>query len=271
MMKMNKLLTGILLTSSLFTLGISSVSAHETRHNECEVSLNYDVLVEPNKLVFSNNDEEQYRVEFGKLFIEGEEVALNTKQSQLLESYSEQVSAQVPEVIEVVNQAVSMATQAVSMALTPLLGDESGAKIDELMVGISERVESVAYQQGDRFYLGATESSLEDTFNKEFEQEIENIVQNSLGSMMMALGSQMMSGEGGSFDEKMESFGRKMESIGDDIEEQMSLQAEAIEERAEGLCENFKQLLVTEQELKAAIPELNELSLAQSNLSAKRG
>lgn len=270
-MKMNKLLTGLALTSTLLTFGMTSASAHESRHSECEVSLNYDIVVEPQKLVFTSEDKELYRVEFGKLFIEGDEVELNGEQSKLLTQYSDQVSAQVPEVIEIVNQAVEMASQAVSMALTPLLGDESGAKLDELMVGVSKRVESVAYQQGDRFYLGATENSLEDTFNKEFEQEIEALVQNSLGSMMMALGSQMMSSEGGSFEEKMESFGRKMESIGDDIEQQMSLQAESLEERAESLCDNFQQLLVTEQQLKAAIPELSSLSLAQSNLSAKKG
>ncbi len=268
MMKMNKLLTGLVFTSSMLTFAAAPSFAHDSGHKECEVSLNYDVLVEPQKLVFSHNKQEAYRVELGKLFVEGKQVPLNAQQSQLVADFSQQVSTQVPEVIDIVNQAVSIASQAVSMALTPLLGDEAGAKIDELMVGISERIEAVAYQRGDQFYLGATESSLEDTFNQEFEQEVENIVQNSIGSMMMALGSQMMSSEGGSFEEKMQNFSLKMEKIGDDIEAQVSLQAQALEERADDLCDGFKQILATEKKLKAAIPEMNEFSLAQSKISS---
>jgi archaellum component FlaF (FlaF/FlaG flagellin family) len=263
---MKKLLTSVGVSAVLLSASsLQIVNAHEDSdkhfNNECEVSLNYDVTVEPKKVTVSDLGKEQYRIEMNKLFVNGEQVSLNKQQQALVNQYADEVSAQVPEVIELVNDAVAMASTAVSMALTPLLGDASGAKIDEMMDGLQERIEGVAYQNGDKFYLGATESSLENAFGEEFEKEMKQLVQNSIGTMMMTLGSQMMSGEGDSFEQKMESFSTKMESIGGDIELQMEEQAQDLEVRGKKLCENFKSLVVLEKELQTQVPELAKYSL----------
>ncbi|PKG57057.1 YggN family protein [Shewanella sp. GutDb-MelDb] len=263
---MKRLLTSVGVSAVLLSASsVQIVNANEDsdKHfkNECEVSLNYDVTVEPKKLTVSEVGKEQYRIEMNKLFVNGEQVPLNKQQQALVNQYADEVSAQIPEVIELVNDAVAMASTAVSMALTPLLGDATGAKIDEMMDGLQQRIENVAYQHGDTFYLGATESSLENAFGEEFEQEMEQLAQNSIGTMVMTLGSEMMSGEGGSFEQKMESFSTKMESIGDDIELQMEGQAQDLEIRGEKLCKRFKSLVVLEKELHTQIPELAKYSL----------
>ncbi|MCG9696015.1 YggN family protein [Shewanella sp. Isolate11] len=229
--------------------------------NQCQVSLNYDVAVEPRKLVISEAQKEVYRIEQGKLYVEGNEVELDSEQQQLVNQYAADVSKQLPEVIDLVHDAVDIASTAVSMALTPLLGDAAGAKIDAMMASLSERIDTVAYQHGDRFYLGATESSLEETFGKEFEQEMEQLVQSSIGSMMMSLGSEMMSGDGDSFEEKMQSFSAKMEKVGEDIETQIEQQADELDERANLLCDNFQQLAALEQQLHQQVPQLNKYPL----------
>jgi hypothetical protein len=150
----------------------------------------------------------------------------------------------------------------VSLALTPIFGDATGAKLDELLAGIQTRIDEAAYQQGDKFYLGATESSIEEAFNEDFEQEMEAMIKNSMGSFMMALGAEMMSSEGGSFEEKMEAFSTKMESVGEDIELQIADQSEAIEAKAEKICADFEELMVLESEVRQSIPELASYQLA---------
>ncbi|MCL1147906.1 YggN family protein [Shewanella sp. 10N.261.52.F9] len=263
---MKKLLTSVGITAVLLSASsLQTVAAHSEHdvNNECEVMLNYDITVEPKKLVVSETGDEKYRIEMDKLFVNGKQVALSSQQQALVEQYSHEVSSQVPEVITLVNDAVSIASTAVSLALTPLLGDSAGAQIDEMMAGLEERIEEVAYQQGDTFYLGATESSLEDAFGEEFEQEMEQLVQNSLGSMMMSLGAQMMSGDGDSFEQKMQSFSVKMDSIGEEIELQIEQQADDIEARSEKLCQNFKSLVVLEKQLRTAIPELASYPLVE--------
>ncbi|MGS0673536.1 YggN family protein [Shewanella sp. 0m-4] len=265
---MKKLLTSVGISAVLLSAtSLQTVAAHsdQSMNKECEVALNYDVTVEPKKLIVSEVGDEKYRIEMDELFVNGKQVSLNKQQQALVSQYSQEVSSQVPEVIELVNDAVGMASSAVSLALTPLLGDSAGAKIDEMMSGLEQRIESVAYQHGDTFYLGSTESSLEDAFGEEFEQEMEELVQNSLGSMMMTLGAQMMSGDGDSFEQKMDSFSQKMETIGDDIEMQMEQQAADLEARGEKLCERFKTLVVLEQQLRDEIPELASYPLVESS------
>ncbi|GIU41976.1 hypothetical protein TUM3794_24260 [Shewanella colwelliana] len=232
--------------------------------HQCEVSLNYDVAVEPKKLTISESKKEVYRIELGELYIDGKQVSLNNQQQVIVNQYASEVSAQLPEVIDLVHDAVDIASTAVSMALTPLLGDTSGAKIDEMMASLSDRIDNVAYQHGDKFYLGATESSLEDTFGQEFEQEMEQLVQSSIGSMMMTLGSQMMSGDGDSFEQKMESFAAKMDNVGKDIEVQLEQQSADLEARADKLCDNFQQLVALETKLRAQVPELDKYPLIKA-------
>lgn len=265
---MNKITASLGLTA-LVLATTSSAWASDKDHslsfghdnNQCEVSLNYDIAVEPRKLIVSEDKKEVYRIELGKLYVDGSSVDLDAKQQKLVNQYADEVSQQLPEVIDLVHDAVDIASTAVSMALTPLLGDATGAKIDEMMDRLGNRIDTVAYQNGDKFYLGSTESSLEDTFGKEFEQEMEQLVQSSIGSLMMTLGSEMMNGEGDSFEQKMEAFSAKMDNVSKDIEVQIEQQAADLEERADKLCDNFQQLVVLESQLRQEIPQLDKYPL----------
>ncbi|MEZ9140993.1 MULTISPECIES: YggN family protein [unclassified Shewanella] len=260
----NGLIKGLALSGLIFTAGaITPAMAKLSLDDEqCNVTLNYDVTVEPKKLLISEKGEELYRVEMGELYVEGSKIDLDNKQRNLLTNYSEELSQQVPEIIDLVNEVVILATDAVSLALTPIFGDATGAKLDELLAGIQTRIDEAAYQQGDKFYLGATESSIEEAFNEDFEQEMEAMIKNSMGSFMMALGAEMMSSEGGSFEEKMEAFSTKMERVGEDIELQIADQSEAIEAKAEKICADFEELMVLESEVRQSIPELASYQLA---------
>lgn len=270
---MKKLATSIGISAVLLASGtITSVSAHEehssakysSERSQCEVALNYDISVEPKVLAVSEAGNEVYRIEMGQLYVQGEQVSLNAQQQQLVSKYQTEVSNQVPEVISLVHDAIDIASTAASMAFTPLLGDAAGAKLDEMMDGLEQRVEKVAYQNGDKFYLGSTQSSLEDTFDKEFEKEIEQLVKNSLGSMMINLGSEMLAGDGDSFEQKMEAFGQKMENVGQDIEMQIESQAQELEVRADRMCDDFQQLIALEQKLRVEVPELEKYPLIDS-------
>jgi hypothetical protein len=264
-MTKQKLICGLALTSMLFTAGALTPAMAQMSINDekCDVTLNYDVTVEPQKLQISDNGTEKYRVELDQLYVDGRKVALNDQQRTLLTQYSDELSRQVPDVIYLVTDVVSMASQAVNMALTPIFGDATGIQIDKLMTGIQQRIDTMAYQQGDKFYLGSTESSIEHAFNEEFEREIEQMVTNSMGTLMMTLGGQILSSEGGSFEEKMNAFSQKMDNVGKDIELQLESQSQVLEQRATKICDDFEGLLVLESRVRKAIPELAPYTLAK--------
>jgi hypothetical protein len=265
-MNINTLVIGLAISGMIFSassLQLAQAKSEPKVDERCEVSLNYDVKVEPKKLVMSDKGTEKYRIEADKLFVEGKPVTLTDKQKKLVTQYADEVSTQVPEVIELVNEAVSLASQAVGMALTPLMGDAAGAKFDEMMAGVQKRVDTVAYRQGDSFYLGATEDSIQNTFDDEFEQEMEQIVQNSIGTIMMTIGGQIMSGDGDSFEAKMDAFSKKMDNLGQDIEQQIEAQSKGLEVKADRLCDRFEDLLVLENQLRQEVPELAPYALTQ--------
>jgi len=268
---MQKQLVSVAISAVLFSASsLSPVNAQSIAdlHNHCELSLNYDVSVEPEKLIVSEAGKEQYRIETKTLFVNGEQVSLNKQQQQLVELYTTEVSSQIPEVIALVNDAVVMASTAVSMSLTPMLGDATGAKVDNMMESLQDRIQSMAHQHGDTFYLGSTKS-LDYVFDDEFEQEVEQLVQSSMGTMMLAFGSELLSADGDSFQAKIDAFSAKMETIGDDIELQMNEQAQELEARGEVVCENFRSLALLEKKLRVQVPQLEGYPLVSAETNTR--
>ncbi|MBB1269257.1 YggN family protein [Shewanella sp. SR44-3] len=267
-LKSRPLIASALCTALLSMTMATPAQAKMSLNNEqCNLSLNFDVTVEPKKLLVSDKGVEQYRVEFDKLYVQGQSVTLTPKQSQALQSYSDSLSTQVPEAIALVSEVMVIVNQSVTTALSPILGEQTSVHLDKMMQGIQTKVDTLAYRQGDKFYLGATDSSIEDTFNEEFEQEIEQMVMSSLGSLMMTIGSQIMSSEGGTFEEKMNAFSTKMDNVGKDIELQVESQTKTLEARADKLCSNFEGLMVQEKKLHQQIPQLSPYVIASNNVT----
>ncbi len=204
------------------------------------------------------------------MYVEGKEVALTAEQRALVDSYADSVARQVPEFVSLVTEAVGLASQAVNTALTPLLGEDTGNRVGELMDNVNERLGEVMHKNGDSYYIGVTDGSIDEVFDKEFEQEIENLVQESVGTLMVRLGTEILSSEGDSFEAKMEAFGQKMEAMGEQIEREMEAQASTLEARANKMCDEFETLVALESELRAKVPELSKLELADAKQEALR-
>lgn len=270
-MNNQNLMSRLIVTTALLSASfVAPVMAKMSLNNEqCDVALNYDVTVEPKKLMISDKGVEQYRVDMGELYVQGEAVRLNAKQANILGQYTDSLSTQVPEAIALVSEVMTIVNHSVTLALSPILGAEAGVHLDKMMQGIQKRVDTIAYREGDKFYLGATESSIEERFNKEFEQEMEQMLTSSMGSLMMSVGAQIMSSKGGTFEEKMTAFSDKMENVGNDIELQMESQSKPLEARANKLCSNLEGLMVLEKELHLQIPQLSPYVIASNNSSKK--
>lgn len=270
-MNNQKLISGLIVTSALFgALFVGPAMAKMSLNNEqCDVALNYDIRVEPKKMSVSEKGVEQYRVEMGDLYVQGKAVSLNAKQAKILGQYTDSLGVQVPEAVALVSEVMIIVNHSVTMALSPILGEQGSAPLDKMMQGIQKRVDTMAYREGDTFYLGATESSIEDHFNQEFEQEMEQMITSSMGSLMMTIGAQILSSEGGSFEEKMTAFSQKMENVGNDIEHEMESQSKTLEVRANKLCDNLEGLMVLEKELHLQIPQLAPYVIASNNSSKK--
>ena len=99
---------------------------------------------------------------------------------------------------------------------------------------------------------------------------MEQIVQNSIGAIMMNLGGQIMSGGGENFEAKMDAFSKKMDNLGQDIEQQVESQSKGLEAKADRLCDRFENLLVLENQLRQEVPELAPYVLTQNSTKELR-
>ncbi|WP_133406184.1 YggN family protein [Parashewanella tropica] len=251
-----KTTTALIIASSFVT---SSALAHDEHRKECNISLNYDISASANALTITDNGNERYRIVGDRLFVNDKQIALDDSQKHLLSEYRQELGEQVPQVIELVNGAVELASDAMGSALTPLLGEDASGKLEDVMEKVQERVGKVAYQDGDTYHLGATESTIEQAFDHNFEEEVESAVKSSIGSILMNVGAQLMSSDGGSFSEKLTAFEQKMENMAQEIETRVEARAAEFEQKADMMCDNFKALATLEQEVRVAIPELKAL------------
>ncbi|MEC8375189.1 MAG: DUF2884 family protein, partial [Pseudomonadota bacterium] len=91
---------------------------------------------------------------------------------------------------------------------------------------------------------------------QEFEAELESLVSESMGRILIALGTQML-WEGGDMSE----FEQRMETWGEDLEFRLESQAAALEEKADALCEVLQKADYAEGQMQATISGLDDLNL----------
>lgn len=264
------LTTSLLLSTALLsTSTIAHENSHETGNysfnsDECSIDVNYGVVVEADNIRFINNDETYVQINNSQqLFVEGKLVDLTERQQALVAEYSEQINKQVPEVVTLAEDAVEIAFQAVSHVVIGLSGDneKSKARVDSIFTKINSEVEKRFNEKDGSYFIAEQDFDEFDKFmEEELEDEIEELITDSVGDILIAVGSAMNSEEG-SFEENMEAFGERMENMGSDIEKAVEGRAEELGKQAEKLCNNLKSLDLLETELTNSIDELDGFNL----------
>ncbi|MFD2166225.1 DUF2884 family protein [Thalassotalea euphylliae] len=259
---MKKILAGasILLTSSVF--------AHDFNTDSCDVDLNGRVKMTTEALEFGDDHNNSYKI-VGRdtLFVNGEEVALNGAQEDLVGEYASNVRALVPEVKTIAIEGIGLAKEGIDLAFTELLG--SGNQISEdlniELDKLSEHVNtSFSIENGIEFsedgFVGDTYFG--EDFENRLEESIENAVQKSMGTLMIAMGREMLFSGG-----DMEAFEARMETFGEEIEQQMEARAESIEESAHQLCMKLADVDEMENQLRDNIPEMPNVDIIRVKVS----
>jgi len=239
------------------------VSAHD---NECNVSVNHDVTVNKDYMRVFEGDKTLFKINTdGSLWVDGKAIDLDDKHQAISRKYVNEVQDLVPEVYEVVSDALSVSGKAIGASLNEAFGEgnELGASIQSALQRASEKLDETIAQDGESYTLSEDNfNGIDDAFGEEFEQEIEQAVENSLGAILMTMGKAMMSGEG-DFESRMEAFGQRMEAFGERMETDMEGMAEGLEAKGEKLCMRMHKADSLEQQLQAAVPALAAYDLIQ--------
>lgn len=229
-------------------------------NEQCNVEFKNDVRIKPDELeIFTANKQTMQFNTNGNLTINGESVALNHSQQKALTQYSDSLRTQLPEVANIALEGVKIAGVALQEVANAFNIDGLD-NISSLMDDIKLEIQNTFYQQ-DTFVMGQQSfnqfgENFEQQFEQQIETDVESAVMQSMGSILVALGSELL-GSGGD----MQAFEQRMENMGTQIEEKVEQHADALEKRANALCENFANIAKQEEQLVVQVPELKGYQL----------
>ena len=217
----------------------------------CDIDLKHDIRVSAERVSVSEGDVSLFDIEQGGVLIVRElPVALNADQRDLVENYGGELSALIPQVIELVSGALALAGSSVSTAFgeDSTAGDKLAAALDEARLSF----EAKAKPEPGIYVLADSD----DEFGDELEEEMDTLVGEAMAEVMAQIGRVLTSKEG-NFVERMEAFGAGMETVGREIEQS----AEVVADWGKEVCANVERVRDLEQEVQRQVPAFNGLGV----------
>ncbi|MGX5915031.1 DUF2884 family protein [Aliidiomarina sp. Khilg15.8] len=252
-----------MISSMLFSVALGfSANQVMVQDEACNFSIQHDLHVAEHEVVLRDNNEELWRVNRdGQLFVNGTQADTSRHQTQLLQQYQQGIYSQTQDLVVVVAEALDIANYAVSSVFNELLGGKADSKISKLQQAISAELDNIVQQQDEYLVIRGSElDALGDNLDSVIDEEMEALIAESMGSVLMQVGKAMMFGSG-SMDERIASFEERMESMGERVEAEVEARAEKLEARAEGMCQQVQTLASIELELSEDFTAFKEYPL----------
>jgi len=250
---------------------LTYLSSFGSEAQQCSVNFNYGVIIDPNHIRIVDKGQTVIQINGeNQLFVEGREVELNQKQQQLINQFSLGIRNQVPEIVSITIEGVDIGLKAVNKAIGSLTGENSASqqkvqiKFDEL----KSRIRTRFNQSANNYYIAPQDfADFDDIFTGEFEQEIEEIISDSIGTILLAVGEAMINGNNnnGHSEQRLSTFDDRMKAMGKDLELEISASANALEKKTEKFCLKLTQLDDIEDEIQHSIKPLSQFNLIETN------
>jgi len=237
---------------------LSTSAMANNNHNDqsCNINLTQDVRVTPAFVQVLDGEKSLYKItDDSKLYAQGKLIHLNSEQQAIVDEYRQLMQELAPKVAHIVSQGLDIAKDAVGTVFTELFGDdvELKSKVEAIVNKFEQRIAPMMNDEQGEYFL-SKELANQDTeqLTKEIEQDVEELITQSSGHLMVLIGKMLLKGEDGMRDleQKMEAFGESMELRGNDLEKD-----------AEMLCDQMKQLDALETKMQNKIPEISDVDL----------
>jgi len=232
---------------------------------QCDINFNHGVVIDPAHLRILNQGQTYVQINGQhQLFVYGREIALNKAQKSQLSQYTRGIRSQVPAIVSIAIEGVELGLKAVNKVISSLTGENSAThqqfqeKFDEMKSRLRTR-----FNHSDESYYIAPQDfdDFDEIFAGEFKKEIETIVTNSVGNILVAVGEAITHKEKQSTEQRIETFDQRIESMGNDIKIDISNQANTLENKAAIICASLLKLDQIENKLQLEIPALAEFNL----------
>lgn len=257
----------------LFT-GLLSLSVQAEK---CDVSFKYGAVIDPLHVRILKDEVTYIQITQNKqLFISGREIILSNKQIALLNEYSKSLRTQIPEIVSIAIEGVNVGLDAVNKSIGGFTGKDSKShqlfqkRFNEMQWNLRSR-----FNHSEKSYFIAPQNfnDFDEIFSGEFEKEIEHIMSQSLGSILMAVGNAMVERTSQDSDNKKNKSAIKLDSNMSILEKELISELRektyALDQKAKVFCENLKELNKLENAINSNIPDLSQLDLIENKAPIK--
>ncbi|GAA5136693.1 DUF2884 family protein [Thalassotalea piscium] len=243
----------------------STVSAEK-----CNIDFNYGVVIDEQRIrilekqqtIFQINNQEQ-------VFIGGREIPLTQPQVLLIREYALSIREQVPQIVSIAIESVNLSLKAVNRVIASLTGENSAIhqKLQSRFEELEWRLRARFNHSDNSYYIAPQDfDDFDNILAGAFENEIEEIVSKSIGTLLTAVGEAVAHKNNSeetlnNTEKRISTFDERMQLMGGDLELEISPQAQLLEDRAESFCNAFRELDLLEQKINQQIPELKHLNL----------
>ncbi|WP_286235280.1 YggN family protein [Thalassotalea sediminis] len=252
----------------LVLIGISSFSAVNANASKCDINFQHGIIIDPSHIRILDHGQTIVQINNDKqLFVQGRQIQLTDQQRKLLNDYAKGIRYQIPEIVSIAIEGVDVGLKAVNKVIAGVTGENSAShqklqkRFDEMQWRLRKR-----FNHSDESYYIAPQDfdDFSEIFAGEFEQEIETLVTESIGTILLAVGEAMTNNAEGTGESRVQTFDERMNNMGDELELEMSAKVTAIESKASMFCEKLKSLDEIETKLTENISSLSSYNLIQS-------
>ena len=256
-----KLLLSVALTSALMS---GHAFAHDSsfQNNSCDMELDGHIQYYQGDLTVQMDNGLVMTIDsHHNMTIDGESVSLDSEQQRWVSEYYNNIDIAIPMTLNIASEGLQIANVAVTEVFTELLGgDQTGDDFRELFDSLETKLNTSFYDDAGNIRVDSTKFDepgwFDESWEQEFEAQIESLISESMGRILIAVGTQML-WEGGDMSE----FEQKMERWGEDLEYRLESQAAALEEKGDALCKVLKKADYAEGKMQASISGLDDLNL----------
>jgi DUF2884 family protein len=256
----------VFISANLFSA--NAISAH------CDVNFNYGVVIDPSHLRIIKHGQTLVQINGeSQLFINGRELSLTKPQQQILSQYSQGIRTQVPEIVAIAIEGIDLGLKAVNKIIGSLTGENSAAhqKIQEKFNELQNRLRLRFNQSDQNFYIAPQDfDDFDEIIAGDLEQEIQEIVSNSIGTILSAVGDAMTTSNEDDLEHRVETMTERIEKIGENLEIAIDKPADKLNAKTAKFCQNLIQLDHSESLMQQSIPELIPYDLIRATAKSNK-
>jgi len=238
---------------------------------QCNIHLNYGVVIDPLHIRILDHGKTYVQInDDNQLFVSGKEIKLTAEQKTLVTQYTQGIRKQIPEIVSIAIEGLDVGLKAVNKVIAGLTGENSAShqKLQKRFSELQWRLRKRFNHSDNNYYIASQDfDDFDEIFAGQFENEIEAIVSDSIGTILMAVGEAMANKneEQESSEQRVNTFDQKFSSIGEELELKIGSKANAIETKTSEICLQLKKLSKIEHQLMQSISALNNFELIQAN------